>query len=257
MTDSTVENQKKLDSTQYQLSSIRHYEQIFGEDFVSPGGLEMAREMIARLRLEPGARVLDVGCGLGGSAFVMAREFEYRVDAIDLSKNMLEVARNKAAEYGLQGQVELRWGDCLELQSRDQYDAIYSRDVFLHINQKPRLFAVLHDALHSSGKLLFTDYCCGPKPWSDDFESYVDSRGYDLHTVDAYAGLIAEAGFEQVCGEDITSRFIDILKSDLERIFTLEIDAAERDVLALAWQQKLIRAQQGHHAWGLFSARKI
>ena len=30
-----------------------------------------------------------------------------------------------------------------------------------------------------------------------------------------------------------------------------------RDALALAWQQKLARARQGHHRWGLFSARKI
>ena len=67
--------QEFLDSSQYLESSILQYESIYGEDFVSPGGREVASELIASMGLEPGSRVLDVGCGLGGSAFLMARDF--------------------------------------------------------------------------------------------------------------------------------------------------------------------------------------
>ena len=256
MTDKTRENQQELDNTQYQPGSIRHYELIFGEDFVSPGGLDMAREMIARLRLEPGARVLDVGCGLGGSAFVMAREFELQVDGIDLSKNMLEIAKRKLEAHGLAERVNLEWGDCLELDCDNRYDAIYSRDVFLHIHDKKRLFSVLHAALCPGGQLLFTDYCCGPEPWSDDFTGYVGDRGYDLHTPEEYRALIEDAGFTQVTAEDISERFIEILRADLERIDALEIESSVRDKLVQSWRQKLDRSRGGDHRWGLFTARK-
>ena len=127
--------QRELDSTQYAIESIRHYEAVYGEDFVSPGGSGMAIELIGQLNLEPGSRVLDVGCGLGGSAFIMAREFDLIVDGIDLSKNMLSMAALKLAVYQLSGRVNLEQGDCLQLDREGIYDAIYSRDVFLHIQR--------------------------------------------------------------------------------------------------------------------------
>ena len=52
-------SQEVLDSTQYAIESIRQYEAIFGEDFVSPGGYEMALDLIGQLGLKPGSRVLD------------------------------------------------------------------------------------------------------------------------------------------------------------------------------------------------------
>jgi phosphoethanolamine N-methyltransferase len=256
MTDTKQVDQDFLDSSQYLAASILRYESVYGEGFVSPGGHAMASEMISRIALTPGARVLDVGCGLGGSAFVMARDFGLLVDGIDLSKNMLALANKKLLANGLSNSVSLQWGDCLELDRVGHYDAVYSRDVFLHIDDKTRLFSVLHTALRPGGALLFTDYCCGPQPWNDDFSDYVENRGYCLHTIEEYAGLIANAGFEQVTGEDITPRFIEILRSDLERIEGLELDQTTVIELQQSWQQKVARAEAGHQRWGLFTARK-
>jgi len=256
MKNSNEVTQEFLDTSQYLPQSILQYELIYGEDFVSPGGRAMAVEMIGRLGLTPGSRVLDVGCGLGGSAFVMAGEFDLQVDGIDLSRNMLEIARQKQSEHGIGEQVNLEWGDCLQLDRIDRYDAVYSRDVFLHIHDKARLFSVLRDALRNGGQLLFTDYCCGPKPWSDDFSAYVADRGYRLHTPSEYTGLLTAAGFREVSSEDISARFIDILKRDLQRIDALALEASVRDKLQQSWQQKLERSTAGDHRWGLFTAVK-
>ncbi len=248
--------QETLDSAQYERASILRYERVYGTDFVSPGGAGVARELIASLGLEPGARVLDVGCGLGGSAFLMAREFGLLVDGIDLSRNMLELATQKLESHELGERVSLRWGDCLELDIDAAYDAVYSRDVFLHIADKPRLFRVLTRALRPGGQLLFTDYCCGPPPWSEDFAAYVDSRGYHLHRLEAYAALLTEIGFTRVEVEDWTPRFIEILGREVARIEGLEIDPGERAALVTSWRQKIDRAHDGDHRWGLFRAVK-
>jgi phosphoethanolamine N-methyltransferase len=256
MIDNRQVTQDFLDSSQYLESSILQYERVYGEDFVSPGGREMAREMIGRMALVPEARVLDVGCGLGGSAFVMASEFGLQVDGIDLSRNMLALANQKLSANGLSRSVNLQWGDCLELDRSDTYDAVYSRDVFLHIHDKDRLFEVLKASLRKGGKLLFTDYCCGPKPWDTEFNDYVEDRGYCLHTIQEYCELISGAGFTQVSGEDITARFSEILQLDLECIERMDLDETTRAKLALSWQQKLKRSLEGHHRWGAFSAVK-
>ena len=96
-----------LDSGQYSHESILKYEQVYGRTFVSPGGKGCAIELIEKLDLKPGSRVLDVGCGIGGSAFLMKQKLNLEVDAIDLSDNMLELAEMRLAEAGLAGQVSL------------------------------------------------------------------------------------------------------------------------------------------------------
>ncbi len=257
MSGETGATQDFLDSSQYQEDSILQYETVYGEDFVSPGGRELASEMIAGMALAPASRVLDVGCGLGGSAFVMARDFGLRVDGIDLSRNMLALAERKLAANGLADLVSLQSGDCLEMEHSGRYDAIYSRDVFLHIADKAVLFARLHEALKPGGQLLFSDYCCAARPWSDEFSAYVSDRGYCLHTTDEYAGLIEDAGFRDVDARDVTSRFIEILRSELARIETLPLPREQRDKLSASWQQKLDRAETGDQRWGMFSARSL
>ena len=245
-----------LDSKQYARQSILDYEAVYGQDFVSPGGKSMARELIARMGLQPGSRILDAGCGLGGSAFLMAQEFRLTVDGIDLSKNMIGMARGKLESHGLGHIITLIHGDCLELENEDEYQGIYSRDVFLHIHDKQRLFKVLFRALEASGKLLFTDYCCSEKPWSDDFSSYVEGRGYSLHTLDSYTAYLREAGFEEVVSVDMTERFIDILQDELNTIAGLKLADTVKRKMEDSWREKLRRARSGYHRWGLFTAIK-
>jgi hypothetical protein len=89
-------------------------------------------------------------------------------------------------------------------------------------------FSVLSDSLRAGGRLLFTDYCCGPQPWAMDFAGYVEDGGYCLHTLDDYAGLISGAGFEQVVYSDLTYRFIGVLEADIETIGGMDIDDVSR-----------------------------
>ena len=247
---------KFLDEQQYTQDSIRTYESVYGKNFVSPGGRQTATELISRLQLNSGQHVLDVGCGLGGSAFLMATMFDARVDGIDLSHNMIELARTRLLELRRDARVRLAHGDCLTLERTDAYDAVYSRDVFLHIHDKRRLFAVLNKVLRAGGRLLFTDYCCSAQPWTAAFSDYVEQRGYSLHTIDEYADIIRRAGFKDVQAHDRTQEFIDILYRDLDRIRNGPLDERHRFPVESSWQKKLERALHGEQRWGLFEATK-
>src|SRR5882672_7417820 len=137
----------QLDATQYQAEAIAKYEAIYGQHFISPGGADSARACIARLGLKRGMRVLDVGCGLGGSTFLMAREHGVSVHGIDVSANMLASARERLRSQGLAPLVTLEHADVLALPANPRYEVIYSRDVFLHIPDKPRLMAQVRGLL--------------------------------------------------------------------------------------------------------------
>src|SRR5258708_16250029 len=133
----------QLDTTQYQAEAIAKYEAVYGQHFISRGGAVSAGACIARLGLKPGMRVLDVGCGLGGSAFLMAREHGVSVHGIDVSANMLASARERLGSQGLASLVTLEHLDVLALPATPRSEVIYSRDGFLPIHTKPRLMPQL------------------------------------------------------------------------------------------------------------------
>ncbi len=243
-------------SDQYAPAQIRKYEAIYGRHFVSPGGEACARECVTRLNLAPGDRVLDVGSGLGGSAFLMATDYGARVHGIDLSADMVALAKQKCREQGLQDLVSFEQADCLDLTVSQAYEAIYSRDVILHIEDKARLFQVLRTALVPGGRLLFTDYCRGEGESSAAFDDYVAQRGYTLYTVAEYTECLRRAGLDAVLGEDWTARFIDIHRRELRRLPSAGLTVDEEFTMRQHWQEKIARAERGEQCRGLVTARR-
>ncbi|MEE9319474.1 MAG: methyltransferase domain-containing protein [Granulosicoccus sp.] len=248
--------QQNLDNTQYAVESIEHYELIFGRDFVSPGGEALSLQLIERMQLSPDNLVLDMGCGLGGSAFLMARKLGLQVEGIDLSENMIRQAVERCHEYALNDRVKFYQGNCLGIEKTDRYDAIYSRDVFLHIENKAQLFDVIYRVIKPGGQLLFSDYCCGNRPWQDSFSHYVSQRGYHLCTVERYRDLLLKAGFSVTQAIDETELFLHTLREELKKIVNLSLPEATRFELSNSWKAKISRAEAGDHRWGVFSAIK-
>jgi len=90
--------QQWLDQNQYTRQGILRYEAIFGRTYVSVGGETTTSEFTSQLGLQPGMKVLDIGCGTGGSAFYMARTFQADVHGVDLSSNMVGIAQDYRSE---------------------------------------------------------------------------------------------------------------------------------------------------------------
>ena len=240
----------------YTAAEIRRYEAIFGRHFISPGGLDSTRRFLELVELGPQSCVLDVGCGIGGSAFYMARSFGCQVDGIDLSAEMIRVARERVQEEALEDKVRFFEGDCLTfVYPRSNYDLIYSRDVFLHIADKRSVFAILRRQLAPAGRLLFTDYIRGPAAASDEFRAYVDKYGYSLERLDSYQELLTESGLAVLRAEDLTGLFLEILQRELAGLPRSGLDPQDVLYLEERWRQKILRAERGEQGWALFLAR--
>lgn len=247
----------KLQTKQYSEQNVRAYETVFGEDFLSPGGREIALGLFEQAALAKGLRILDVGSGVGGCAFLLAQEFEAQVVGIDLCLGLVNEANRRCRERGFEERVTFLDLDSLEIDFRGEFDAVVSRDVFLHIDDKPELFARLFRALKPGGRLLFTDYCCGPRPWPLTFRVYMETRHYTLHSLDEYSKFLTEAGFEEVRSENITALLLETLKMELSRMDAIDgLHWTSRLALPLAWKAKLRHCRLGAHQWGLFQAQK-
>jgi len=89
------------------------------------------RHIAAKLRLRPGLRVLDIGCGWGGLGLWLAERFDVDVTGLTLSAEQLRVARERAAQRGLADRVQFFLRDYREETGR--YDRIVSVGMFEHV----------------------------------------------------------------------------------------------------------------------------
>jgi cyclopropane-fatty-acyl-phospholipid synthase len=85
----------------------------------------------AKLYLKPGMRVLDIGCGWGGTALYLNRVADVDVLGITLSEEQLKVARRRAEEAGVADRVKFELIDYRHLEGR--FDRIVSIGMFEHV----------------------------------------------------------------------------------------------------------------------------
>ncbi|MCK9870133.1 cyclopropane-fatty-acyl-phospholipid synthase family protein [Nocardiopsis dassonvillei] len=124
------------------------------------GALESAQfrkyELISRkLGLEPGMRLLDVGCGWGGMVMHAAREHGVRALGVTLSKEQADWAAKRIAQEGLSELAEVRHMDYRDVPD-GSYDRISSIGLTEHVgaDNLASYFASLNDKLVPGGRLL-------------------------------------------------------------------------------------------------------
>lgn len=110
---------------------------------------EWGVEVLARLELSGDQTVLDAGCGSGRlTRHLVGALPRGRVIGVDASPSMIELARVKLGDG-----AELRVGDLLDLDLREEVDAVFSNAAFHWVLEHDRLFGRLHAALRPDGAL--------------------------------------------------------------------------------------------------------
>lgn len=259
----SVNFQSFLDENQYTRKNILRYERIFGSTFVCPGGRTNTEEFCKYLDLKTGERVLDVGCGIGGGAFHMAKTYGVNVYGVDLSSNMITIALEKQMQEQLANKICFEMSDITGANyPESSFDVIYSRDTILHIDDKRTLFSRFWKWLRPGGRLLISDYCRGELEQTVEFREHVTRRCYHLLTIADCAKLLTEVGFFGVRAEDRTSQFVDDLKMELDGLhrdkttFVKDFSLADFNELTDGWNAKMQWCLSGNLFWGLFLAEK-
>lgn len=125
-----------------------------GQETLDEAQAAKKRHIGAKLGLQPGMHVLDIGCGWGGLALTLARDHGVRVTGITLSQEQLAAARTRAEEAGLADRVRFELLDYREL--RGTFDRIVSVGMFEHVGvgHYREFFQTLHRILAPGGVAL-------------------------------------------------------------------------------------------------------
>ncbi|MEA3063770.1 MAG: cyclopropane-fatty-acyl-phospholipid synthase [Sphingomonadales bacterium] len=150
-----------------------------GQDLDSAQAAKIAH-VAAKLRLAPGLRVLDIGCGWGGLALHLARVADVEVLGITLSEEQLRYARARAAAQGLDGRVRFERLDWREVEGR--FDRIVSVGMFEHVGPPhyARFLARCRELMTQDGLMLLHSVGRADGPGATDkwLARYIFPGGY-------------------------------------------------------------------------------
>lgn len=138
-------------------------------------GRESTLEVAELANVQASDRVLDVGCGLGGTARHLAEIYNCHVTGIDLTDEYISVGKKLTDLVGLSDQVELHQGSALEIPFEDEmFDIVWTEHVQMNIADKDRFYSEIERVLKPGGRFVFHDVFRGPGdspyyplPWAE------------------------------------------------------------------------------------------
>lgn len=191
--------------------------------------LAKKRHIAAKLLIEPGQKVLDIGCGFGGMAIYLARFCGASVTGVTLSQTQLGVARKSAAAMGLTGATDFRFCDYRELRGR--FDRIVSVGMFEHVGRAHYdvFFKKIAELLDDDGiALLHTiGRADGPWPTNPWVVKYIFPGGY-MPALSDIMPAIEKSGLFATDIESLRLHYAETLKAWRERYEARRPEVAAR-----------------------------
>ncbi|HJU30582.1 MAG TPA: cyclopropane-fatty-acyl-phospholipid synthase family protein [Hyphomicrobiaceae bacterium] len=142
--------------------------------------LAKKRHLAAKLAIDPGHRVLDIGSGWGGLGLYLAKVAQCDVTGVTLSQEQLKVSRERAAREGLSRAVHFKFQDYRQVEGR--FDRIVSVGMFEHVgvNHYGVYFRKLRELLNDDGVALIHSIGRSEPPASTNpfIAKYIFPGGY-------------------------------------------------------------------------------
>ncbi|WP_432200228.1 class I SAM-dependent methyltransferase [Erythrobacter sp. W53] len=168
----------------------------YREDDPSKTSLEQAQmdkkaHIASKMRIEPGMKVLDIGCGWGGFALYLHEMYDVEVVGVALAPDQIECCKERAKELGVEDKVQFALMDYRDVEG--EFDRIVSVGLLEHVGTMhyPQFFEHTHRLLKPDGVMV--SHCCGragPPGYTDAWtRKYIFPGGY----IPALSELVTES----------------------------------------------------------------
>jgi tocopherol O-methyltransferase len=192
--------------------------------------------LASRIGITPGARILDAGCGVGGSAIWLGRTFGACVVGITPVGSQVERARRFARDEGVSDQVRFAEENYCHTSFPDaSFDVVWAMESVCHATDKAAFYREARRVLRPGGRLGVVEYMRTSRPLPDGGEALLHSwlSGWaipDIATANEHREWASVCGFQTLELTDITPQ----VRPSLVRLHRMA---------TLAWPQaRLLRA---------------
>jgi tocopherol O-methyltransferase len=214
--------------------------------------------------IQPGFRLLDIGCGFGGTSLSLAHRYGVSATGITISSVQVDMANRSAAERKLDAKFLLM--DAEALQFAEQFDALWSLESISHYHDPAAFFVSAAEHLKPGGSFALTDWFRKEGLSAAQKKKHIEpiEKGMfvELHEMDEYEHFLNAAGFRithrQVLNERCAKTWdlgASIIKDS--SFWTMAARQGPHFVTYLkAFQALRAGYASGNFVYGLFVAKK-
>ena len=200
---------------------------LLGESF-HPGGNRLTRQLAEQALVGPGTQVLDIACGPGNSARLLADEFGAMVTGVDYSAPLLEQARQLTTAADLSQRVAFQRADAQQLPFADHaFDVVLCECALCTFADAPRVLAEMLRVLKPGGRLALSDITLHapiPEPLQSALGQALCIAG--ARSANEYQDLIIAAGFKPPRRHDVSSVLLDTVRQIEQRLQLADVISA-------------------------------
>ncbi len=162
-----------------------------GDETLEQAQIAKKRHIAAKLALQPGQTVLDIGCGWGGMALYLAQVADVKVVGVTLAEEQLKVARERAVALGLENRVEFRLQDYRDVP--EVFDRVVSVGMLEHVGvgHLTEYYLNVRDRLAPEGVALIHSISSKAPPGITGpfLRKYIFPGGYSPSLSEAFAAV--------------------------------------------------------------------
>jgi 27-O-demethylrifamycin SV methyltransferase len=187
----------------------------YWEDASDDASLEEATDRLtdrlsAMLTIEPGARLLDLGCGIGEPAIKLATAHDIEVVGVSISERQVRRANERAADIGLADRLSFQLADAMDLPFPDgSFDIVWAMESIHHMPDRWHVLRQAARVLRPGGQVAIADFLLvpGPDGGTPDPERVREASKGVLSVVglDEYLHQIREAGLVPQATDDVSA----------------------------------------------------
>jgi ubiquinone/menaquinone biosynthesis C-methylase UbiE len=223
-------------------------------------GNRLTDKLAGMLAIEPGDRLLDIGCGSGAPAIRLATAHHLDVVGISVSGRQVELANERAASAGLADRLSFELADAMNLPYPDEsFDLVWALESLHHMPDRWHVIRQAARVLRPGGRMAIGDFLEVPGGTGADGVDLVREGLLEIVGLDEYLSHIRAAGLVPEATEDVSDHTRPSWAKSVA-MFEEARDLAEQHIGAAQFEVVLSRFRQLSEAptvgYVLLTARK-
>jgi tocopherol O-methyltransferase len=185
---------------------IHHGYWIRGDESKETAQIQLIEHLAQLANLKTGSRILDIGCGFGGSSLYLAKKYGASTTGITISPVQVQMAKEAAAKKNLDASFLLM--DAEDLQFAQPFDMLWSVESISHYHDPRKFFASAVKFLKPGGCFALTDWFrkenIPPADKKKFIEPIEEGMMVELRGMNDYNDFLVSSGLQVVHRQDLT-----------------------------------------------------
>ena len=185
---------------------IHHGYWIRGDESKETAQIQLIEHLAQLANIKTGLRILDIGCGFGGSSLYLTKKYGASTTGITISPVQVQMAKEAAAKTNLDASFLLM--DAEDMQFAQPFDLLWSVESISHYHDPRRFFASAVKFLKPGGHFALTDWFrkgdIAPADKRKFIEPIEEGMMVELRAMDDYHDFLVSSGLHVIHRQDLT-----------------------------------------------------